>query len=95
MPDVRSFAIVFDELKDAVIRKAQPQPNPEDDTTHGHTSVPESDHHHERILTQGAPAAQAQLQSAATVHGYTATPMGTDINATYFNLFAAESGDLD
>ena len=21
--------------------------------------------------------------------------MGTDINATYFNLFAAESGDLD
>lgn len=45
MPDVRSFALVFDELKELSIRKLQQQqPNPRDKTTqsnrHGYLTIP-------------------------------------------------------
>ena len=57
--------------------------------------MPASDDHHGRTSAQGASTAQAQIQSAATLDGFTATPMGTDMNAAYFNPFSTESGDLE
>lgn len=94
MPDVRSFAVVFDELKDAVIRKVRP--NPDEEATTGHISIPANETPRGRNAPQGSASQQAQIQPANATGGFdTSTPMDMDLNATYFNPFSAESGDLD
>jgi hypothetical protein len=93
MPDVRSFAIVFDELKDAVIRKVQP--NPDDDTVYEQTCLSTSERRLTRDFAQGVSVQQAQIQSANTTNEFNAMSMDTDMNATYLNPFSAEAADLD
>jgi hypothetical protein len=93
MPDVRSFAIVFDELTDAVIRKVQP--NPDEDTVNEQTSLSTNEHRLPRDSTQGVSVQRAQIQSANTTNEFNALSMDVDMSATYLNNFSAEAADLD
>jgi hypothetical protein len=93
MPDVRSFAVVFDELKDTVIRKVQP--NSDEATSYEQTSLSTNEHYLARDSTQGVSVQQAQIQSANTTNEFNAMSMDADMSATCLNPFSAEVADLD
>jgi hypothetical protein len=93
MPDVRSFAVVFDELKDAVIRKVQP--NTDEDTVYGQTSLSTGEHYLGRDSTQGTSVQQAQTQSANMTDAFNATSIDAGMSAPYLNPFSTQAADLD
>lgn len=93
MPDVRSFALVFDELKDAVIRKATGRFD--DSVAAGHTLLPTCVSLHRPDAQLGTSSQQAHTQSGNVIDLPSAVPTEIDFNASYFNPFAMESAFLD
>jgi hypothetical protein len=93
MPDVRSFAVMFDELKDAVIRKVQG--HPDDNVADGHTSLTATAAHRGIDAHQGTPTPQMHLFIPNVTDHSSSTPMGIDLNTSYFNPFPVEPAGLD
>jgi len=93
MPDVRSFTAVFDELKDAAIRKVQS--HSDDNVADGHTSSEAIVAHRGIDAHQGTSTSHMHTLVPNVTDHSSSTPMEIDLNTQYFNPFPAEPAGLD